>query len=138
MSKEGVMPDLVQLTRQSMEASNRREFDVAVTRFASSVGLGRFEGPAEIHGYLADWMGAYEQQEMRRWEGRHLGSGVVFVTTVFDARLRGSTALVHERWSFTVVWAHKTIKRVVASQNIDEARVAAERLAAGSRDRFQA
>ena len=52
-----------------MEASNRREFDVSATRFAanavfdvSSVGLGSFTGPAEVHGYLADWMGAYEKQ----------------------------------------------------------------------------
>jgi len=52
-----------------MEASNRREFDVSATRFApnavfdvSSAGLGRFEGPAEIHGYLADWTGAYENR----------------------------------------------------------------------------
>ena len=75
--------NLVELTRQSMEASNRREFDGSVTRFA----------------------------------------------TLFDARPRGSAASVQERWAFTIVWAGAAIVRVIASQNAEAARAAAERLA---------
>jgi hypothetical protein len=129
-------PDLVELTRQSMEATNRGELDASATLFApdavfdvSSAGLGRFEGITAIHGYLADWIGAYEKQEMRQWEGWYLGNGVVFVVTVFDARPLGSDAQVRERWAFTVVWTNGMILRVVASRDTEAARAAAERLA---------
>lgn len=97
MSEESTIPDLVELTRQSMEASNRREFDVSATMFApdaifdvSAVGLGRFEGATAIHGYLADWYSSYEYQELRQWEGQHLGGGVVFVVALFEAQPLGS------------------------------------------------
>jgi hypothetical protein len=136
MSEESTTPDLVELTRQSIEAANRRDFDASSTRFAaesvfdvSSVGLGRFEGAEAIHGYLADWTRAYEKQELQRWEGRDLGGGVVFVVTVFEAQPRGSKGTVREEWAFTVTWANSMIRRVAASRDIDEARAAAERLA---------
>jgi ketosteroid isomerase-like protein len=136
MPKEPTTPDLVDLTRQSMEATNRGDLDAPATLFApdavfdmSSAGLGRFEGVTAIHGYLADWTSAYEKQEMRQWEGWHLGNGVVFVVTVFDARPRGSQARVRERWAFTVIWAKGMISNVVASRDTKAARAAAERLA---------
>jgi ketosteroid isomerase-like protein len=136
MPEESTTPDLVELTRQSMEATNRGELHASATLFApdavfdvSSAGLGRFEGVTAIHGYLADWTGAYEKQEMRQWEGLYLGNGVVFVVTVFDARPLGSDARVRERWAFTVVWTNGAISRVVASRDTEAARAAAERLA---------
>ena len=136
MAEESTTPDLVELTRQSIEAANRRDFDASATRFApgavfdvSSVGMGSFEGATAILGYLADWTGSYDQQELRKWEGHHLGSGVVFVVTVFDAKPRASQSRVQEQWAFTVTWTGDMITRVVASRDIAEARAAAERLA---------
>ena len=136
MPEESSAPDLVELTRQSMEATNRGDLHRSATLFApdavfdvSSVGLGRFEGVTAIHGYLADWTSAYETQEMRQWEGWHLGNGVVFVVAVFDARPLGSQARVRERWAFTVMWAKDMISLVVASRDTEAARAAAERLA---------
>ena len=53
MPEESATPELVELTRQSMEATNRGELDASATLFApnavfdvSSAGLGRFEGIA--------------------------------------------------------------------------------------------
>jgi ketosteroid isomerase-like protein len=136
MPDEPPTPDLVGLTRQSMEATNRGDLHASETLFAddavfdvSSAGLGRFEGVTAIHGYLADWTSAYEKQEMRQWEGWHLGNGVVFVVTVFDARPVGSQARVREQWAFTVIWTKGMITRVVASRDTEAARAAAERLA---------
>jgi ketosteroid isomerase-like protein len=136
MPEESTTPDLVDLTRQSMEATNRGDLDASATLFApdavfdvSSAGLGRFEGIDAVHAFLADWIGSYEKQEMRRWEGWDLGNGVVFVVTVFDAQPRGSEATVGERWAFSTVWAKDMISSVVASRDIDEARAAAEQLA---------
>jgi hypothetical protein len=136
MTEEPTTSDLVELTRQSMEAANRGDLHPSATLFApdaifdvTSAGLGRFAGVTAIHGYLADWTGAYEKQEMREWEGRHLGNGVVFVVTVFDARPLGSQAQVRERWAFTVIWEKGMISRVVAIRDAEAARATAERLA---------
>jgi len=136
VSRESTTPDLVDLTRQSMEATNRGDLDASATWFApdavfdvSSAGLGRFEGIDAVHAFLADWISSYEKQEMREWEGWDLGNGVVFVVTVFDAQPRGSEGTVRERWAFSTIWAKDMISRVVASRDIDEARAAAERLA---------
>ena len=120
-----------------MEAANRRDFDAAVSSiFASdavfdmsAAGLGSFEGAAAIRRYLEDWIGSYEEQEYKQWEGDDLGNGVVFAVALLDARPAGSQARVQERWAFTVVWTAGMIVRVVATQDIDEARAAAERLA---------
>jgi hypothetical protein len=128
--------DLVTLTRRSMEATNRGEFDVGATRFAadavfdvSSVGLGCFEGAEAVLGYLADWVRAYDVQEMREWQGEPLGDDVVFVEVLFESLPRGSDNSVRERWAFTVTWRGEEISRVVASRDIDGYRAAAERLA---------
>jgi ketosteroid isomerase-like protein len=128
--------DLVERTRSSMEATNQRRFDASMNDFArdavfdmSSAGLGVFEGRRAIREYLEDWIGAYEEQEFKQWEGRDLGGGIVFVVAHFDARPVGSLSRVAERWSFTVAWRGGVIARVAASRDIDTARAAAERLA---------
>jgi hypothetical protein len=97
VSQESTTPDLVELTRQSMEATNRGDLDASATLFApdavfdvSSAGPGRFEGIDAVHAYLADWISSYEKQEMRQWEGWSLGNGVVFVVTVFDPAVRAA------------------------------------------------
>jgi len=52
-----------------------------------------------------------------------------------SSRLAGSrtswrpSGSVQERWAFTLTWAGEMITQVIASQHIDEARVAAGRLA---------
>ena len=129
--------ELVERLRESMEATNRRDFDGAMEAFApdacfdvSAAGLGRFDGVEAIRGYLEDWVGAYEWQRFSHWEGRDLGNGVVFAEVAFDARPRGSAADVQERWAFTVVWRAGSITTVIARSDIDSARADAERLAA--------
>ncbi len=130
-------PNLLELTRRSIEAANRGNLDPSATSFApdavfdvSSVGLGRFEGAEAIHSYLADWTGSYEKQELRRWDGRDLGGDVVFVVTVFEARPRDNPSTVREEWAFTVTWARGMITLVSASRDVEAARAAAEDLAA--------
>jgi ketosteroid isomerase-like protein len=135
VSQESTTPDLVELTRQSMEATNRGDLSERATLFApdavfdvSSAGLGRFEGRDAVHAYLADWIGSYDRQEMRQWEGWDLGNGVVFVVTTFDSQPRGSQASVRERWAFSVLWEDGMISCVIANGDIAEARASAEQL----------
>jgi ketosteroid isomerase-like protein len=128
--------DLVARTRRSMEATNRRDHEQAMSVFAadavfdmSAAGLGCFRGAAAVRAYLEDWVGAYERQEFERWDGEYLGGGVVLVVAHLNARPVGSPANVSERWAFTVSWRDGEIARVVADPDIERARAAAGRLA---------
>jgi ketosteroid isomerase-like protein len=132
--------DLVELTRQSMEAANDRDFGAMAMTFAadavfdmSAAGLGRFHGRAQIRRYLEDWIGSYEQQRFSGWEGEELGNGVVFVVAQLEARPRGSDASVQERWAFTVRWRDGAISQVVATRDTAQARAHAEALARSPR-----
>ena len=87
------------------------------------------EGAPAIRSFLEEWLGSYEEYKYEHEEGLDLGNGVVFVVSRLDARPVGSPGRVQERWSFTVVWVAGMVVRVTARNDIDEARVAAERLA---------
>jgi len=128
--------DLVELTRASMEATNRLDFGAAVEVFASdavfdvsAAGVGRFEGRDAVRAYLEDWIGSYAEQRFSDWQGEDLGAGVVFVITELDARMRGSDATVRERWAFVVVWREGSIVSVRAQPATDQARREAVALA---------
>jgi ketosteroid isomerase-like protein len=134
MSAQG--EGLVELTRRSMEATNRHDLGAAMfARDAvfdvSAAGVGRFEGREAVHRYLEDWLGSYSEQRMTGWEGTQLGERVVFVVTEFDSRPLGSSARVRERWGFVVRWEEGEIVQVIADPDLAAARAAAERLAAG-------
>jgi len=125
-------PDLVALTQHSMRATNERDFDAAMAVFAedaffdvSEPGVGRFEGVAAVRRYLEDWIGSYERQVFRNWDGVDLGGGLVFVVAELDAQPAGSDASVRERWAFTVRWDGGAIVGVTAAQDIERARNAA-------------
>jgi len=72
MADESTNPDLVDLTRESMEATTLRDFDAAIGGvFApeavfdvSTAGLGSLEGRAAIRRYLEGWLRAYEEQKL--------------------------------------------------------------------------
>jgi hypothetical protein len=139
MPQHAASPDLVELTRLSMEATNRRPHDASWFErscFAadavfdvSSAGLGRFEGAEAIRRYLEEWMDAYAEQRYSGWEGSDLGNGVVLVVTTLDARLLGSSANVRERWAFVVRWSGEALVEVIADRDVAQARALAERLA---------
>ena len=88
----------------------------------SAAGVGRFEGVRAVRAYLEDWIGSYDEQVFRSWEGTDLGAGVVFVVAHLDARMRGSSQAVKESWSFTVLWEGGRIARVTADGDIGQAR----------------
>jgi hypothetical protein len=96
----------------------------------SSAGFGIFDGTAAIRGFLEDWIGTYEEYEYRQEESQDLGNGVSFFVASLGGRLAGSAGRVQERWSYTVTWAEGMVTRAVVRPDIDEARAAAERLAA--------
>jgi len=65
---------------------------------------------------------------MKQW--LDLGNGVTLEVNVQKGRPLGSTGEVHLRYAGVAVWVDARVKRFTAYTDIDEARAAAERLAA--------
>ena len=136
MPEKSATADLVERWRQAAEAAARGDLDAAMAIFAPDalwevqpLGISHKGAPA-IRSFLEEWLGSFESYEDDQEEGLDLGNGVVFVVSRLDARPLDSPGRVQERWSFTVVWVAGMVTRVTGRNDIDEARVAAARLAA--------
>jgi ketosteroid isomerase-like protein len=131
MTEESTTPDLVELVRKQVEALERRDLDGVMSSVTEDVVLdGRVElveGRAAIRGFLVDWFRAYEELNFELEEVSHLGGGVVFAVVIQDGRLVGGGHL-RQREGWVYLCAGGSIARLTTS-DVDEARVAAERLA---------
>jgi ketosteroid isomerase-like protein len=139
MREEPPTPDLVELTRRSMEAGNRRDFGAQVSIFApdavfdaSPMGLGVYEGRAAIRNFLEEARRPYEEARAELEENVDLGGGVGFAVLVLTGRLVGSGEL-RMRYAGIGVWANGLMQRGTNYLDIEEARATAERLAAERR-----
>jgi ketosteroid isomerase-like protein len=136
MPEESTTPDMVELSRRSVEAANRGDFDAMLSFFAphavwdmSPQSLGIFEGRAAIRGFLEDWWRAYEELAVEVDEVLDLGNGVGVRVISQRGRLAGGTGEVRQRSADVFLWVDGLIERVTAYLDIDEARAAAQRLA---------
>jgi ketosteroid isomerase-like protein len=136
MAEESIAPDLVERTRGLFDATQRRDFDAILRRYApdavwdlSPVGLGTFEGHVAIRSFWEDWYAGYEELEIEPEEILDLGSGVIFAVVNQKARPVGSSGGVGVRNGSVIVWVEGLVVRVTSYADIDEARAAAERLA---------
>jgi ketosteroid isomerase-like protein len=134
MSEESTTPDLVELTRQSIQATSRRDVDAALQFLAPDAiwdfgGLGTFEGLAAIRGFTEDWFGAFDEFAMEADEILDLGSGVTYSVFTVTGRPVDSSGQVRTRYASVAAWAEDSIVRITNSLDIDEARAAAEQLA---------
>ncbi len=137
MSEESTTPDLVELNRQAIEAVGRRDFDAAMTAYGpesvwdtSALGLGTYRGVEVIRGSFEEWTAMYEDFAVEIEENLDLGSGVMLSVTRQRGRMAGSTGYVEFLYASVTEWADGVIERVTPHTDIDEARAAAERLAA--------
>jgi len=98
----------------------------------SPMGIGVYEGRAAIRAFLTGWMTSYEKYEEEMQEVIDLGHGIAFAAVRESALPRGSTARarVHSVYGFAIAWVDGQIARITAYPNADEARGAAERIAA--------
>src|SRR5438309_453544 len=136
MSGESTTPDLVELGRGSIEAANRGDLDMVVSIFGpdsvwddSGIGLSIHEGLAAIREHVEDWMGSYEEFEIRIEEALDLGHGVALVVALQKGRPVGSIGHVQLRYAAVSVWVEGVTERVTMFTDPDEARAAAEQLA---------
>ncbi len=135
MPEESTTPDLVELTRLAFEAVNQRDIDAVVSFFApDAVFAGRewnlYEGRAAIRGFLDEWFGSFAELCMEVEELVVLGDGVALAVVNQEGRPVGVDGQVHQREGWAIHWsADGLLVRLTTHADIDEARVAADRLA---------
>jgi SnoaL-like domain len=136
MSEEPSTPDLVELTRRSIEAES---IEAALSFYAAGAvwdashwGMGVFEGQAAVRAFFEDWSGPYADMEWKAEEIRYLGSGVTFALIRQKGRVVGSTASVQLRYAAITEWVEGLIMRNTTYNDIDEAHAAVGRLAEDS------
>jgi hypothetical protein len=136
MSDESARPGLADLMRAAIEAQGvdetMRFFGPASVYDLSVMGVRVFEGYAAIRGLLDDWGSSYDDEADEAEEITEFGNGVVLADIRGTARPAGSPTGVQvtARRYAVAVWADDLIERVTIYRDIDEARGAAERLAA--------
>ncbi len=133
--KEVTTPDLVELTWQGIDASNRRDFDALMSLYAPDAvwesldGIGVFEGATAVRGFIEDWLGSYEVFDTEAEEVLDMGSGITFVVGRQSGRLPGAAGRVEQRVAHAITWERGLVVHTVAGMDIDGVRAAAERLA---------
>ena len=135
MSEESTTPDLVERVRGFWASAARRDWPKILRFYApdavwdmSPMGLGTYEDEAAMRGLWQDWVAAYDELHLDV-EALDLGHGVVFAVVGQNARPIGSTGRVHARQALVYCWVEGMVVRVTVYSDIDEGRVAAERLA---------
>jgi ketosteroid isomerase-like protein len=135
MSEQSTTHDLVELTRQGIDASNRRDLDAVMRLYTPDVvwesldGLGVFDGARAVRDFLEDWLSSYERFDTEAEEVLDMGSGITFVVVRHSGWPLGATGRVEERVAWAVTWEHGLVVRCVAGMDIDGVRAAAGRLA---------
>jgi ketosteroid isomerase-like protein len=136
MPEESTTPDLEELGRRSLEAAKRGDVPTMLSNFDpdsvwddTAIGLGTHDGLEEIREHLEDWIGSYEEFEVKIEEWLDLGNGVTLEVNVQKGRPLGSTGEVHLRYAGVTIWVDGKVKRFTTYTDIDEARAAAKRLA---------
>jgi SnoaL-like domain len=140
VSEQRTTQDVVALTRAFGEVAGDVDGEMAfygadAVYDLSPMGIGVYEGRAAIRAFLAGWMTSYEEYDEEMQEVIDLGNGIAFAAVRESAIPLGSTAQarVHSLYGFAVVWVNGKIAHITAYPNADEARAAAERLAAERR-----
>jgi ketosteroid isomerase-like protein len=135
MPEESTAPVLVELTRQVIDAGNRRDLDAVMSLYAPDVvwesldGLGVFDGATAVRGFLGDWLSSYEVFNIEPDEVLDMGGGITFVVGRQGGRLLGAAGRVEQRSAWAMTWKHGLAVHIIAGMDIDEARAVAERLA---------
>jgi hypothetical protein len=136
MSEESTTPDLVELTRQTFDAVNRRDIDAVMSRFPVDgvydtlpAGLMVYEGPAAIRGFIVEWWDAFAELALEPEEVLDLGHGIVLMVVCQSARPANSTSPVQRHEAYVLEWVENMVRRTTVYTDIDEACAAAERLA---------
>ncbi len=134
MSAESTSPDLIELTRRSIESGEDIEaalgfYAPGAVWDASPWGMGVFEGKAAVRGFFEDWRSSYSEIERKAEEIRDLGNGLTFAVILQKAHVVGSSGSVQLRYASVAEWINGLIVRNTTYSDVDAGRATAERLA---------
>jgi ketosteroid isomerase-like protein len=136
MSRENVGTDILQLTRRTFAAANRRDYDAMMASYGSDsvwdvspLGLGTYAGPKAIRNFFEDWTGALEEWRLEIQDLRDLGNGVVLVIAVQTGISAGGGARVQLRHASLFIWSGEVIRRAIHYWDVHEATAAARAIA---------
>jgi ketosteroid isomerase-like protein len=129
-------PDLAALTRSTLEAVNRRDFDAMLGYAAPDVvydttpsGFGLYEGVPAIREFIEGYWKTFDELRFDLEEFQDLGNCVTFAVNRQQALPVGSTAPIEAREAHVTEWKDGFVVRITVYTDIDEGRAAAERLA---------
>jgi len=136
MSRDPSTASALELTRRSFKAANSGDFDAMMSFYGpDSVfdmapwGLGTYVGLAAIRTFFEDWIGGFDELEMRLEEVLDLGHGVVLAVARQDARPVGSNAHLRLRHAAVSVWLDGVAFRVKNYRDLAEGRAVAKHVA---------
>jgi ketosteroid isomerase-like protein len=136
MSQENTTSTALEQALRSFEAADSGDYDWMMSFYGpqsvfdmSPWGLGTYEGLAAIRGFFEDWIGSFDEFEMRLQEIEDLGNGVVFAIADQNALPAGSQHRIQLRHAAVSVWEDGLILEVTNYQKLDRAHVIAKELA---------
>jgi ketosteroid isomerase-like protein len=136
MSNEPTTSVALEQARKSFQAADSGDYDWMMTFYGpdsvfdmSPWGLGTYEGLAAIRAFFNDWIGAFEEFEMKVEELVDLGNGVVFGVAHQKAVSAGSSNPLRLRHASVSVWEDGVAVRVTNYPDVEEARATAHELA---------
>ncbi|HEY2182014.1 MAG TPA: nuclear transport factor 2 family protein [Solirubrobacteraceae bacterium] len=135
MPEESTSPDLVEAVTRHFEEAERGDFDAVFTAYAadciweSEDGMTHAVGVSQVRGFWERYATMFEDRTLKVEPVVDLGNGVVYAVCHGQGRLPGDKGLRTARAAYVFVWLDGMITRVIAFQDPDEARAAAERLA---------
>jgi ketosteroid isomerase-like protein len=135
MSNESTTSVALEQARRSFEAADSGDYDWMISFYGphsifdmSPWGLGTYEGLVAIKAFFKDWIGAFDEFEMKVEELVDLGGGVVFGVARQNAVSAGSNPL-RLRHAAVSVWEDGVAVLVRNYPDIEEARAIAKELA---------
>jgi ketosteroid isomerase-like protein len=139
MSSESTTSTALDQALRSFEAADSGDYDWMISFYGpESVfdmapwGLGTYEGLVAIKAFFKDWIGAFDDFEMKLEEIEDLGNGVVFAVAQQNAASAGANPL-RLRHAAVSVWESGVAVLVRNYPDIEEARAIAKVLAQSRR-----
>jgi ketosteroid isomerase-like protein len=135
MSEESKTPDLVEAVTRHFEEAERGDFDAVFTAYApdciweSEDGMTHAVGVSQVRGFWERYAAMFDDSTIKVEAVVDLGNGVVYAVWQGQGRLPGDKGVLTARGAHIFVWREGMITRVIACQDDDTARTAAERVA---------
>lgn len=137
MPEESATPELVERVQAIFDILDQHDWDALMSHYSQDVcwdatpTLGTtFDGQAAMRGLWQDWADLYEDLAFDLEELVDLGNSVVLAVVMTHGHPIGSSGYLNAREAWIYEGADGLIVRVRTYRDIDEARAAAERLAA--------